>query len=133
MESALLTEKFVREKKNISDLSRIATYTQDAWQKITRTNSPEVIFKILQDIIQTSWNYKSKWGERILSNEVKFVVSKIEKRGAKSYKLVGAGGGGFLLVADTPSVISKIKHDFPQKDYIEFELYPQGTNTMIYE
>jgi D-glycero-alpha-D-manno-heptose-7-phosphate kinase len=133
MGSALLTEKFVREKKNISDLSRIATYSQNAWQKITRTDSPEVIFKILQDIIQTSWNYKSKWGNQILSAEVKSVISKIEKRGATAYKLVGAGGGGFLLVADTPLIISKIKHDFSQKDYIEFELYSQGTNTMIYE
>jgi len=38
-----------------------------------------------------------------------------------------------LLVADTPSIISKIKHDFSQKDSINFELYPQGTNTIIYE
>jgi D-glycero-alpha-D-manno-heptose-7-phosphate kinase len=132
MGSALLTEKFVREKNNLSDLLKISAYSQNAWQKMTMTNSPEVIFKILQDSIQASWNYKSQWGDQILSAEVKSVISKIEKRGARSYKLVGAGGGGFLLVADTPSTISKIKLDFLQKDLIDFELYPQGTNTIVY-
>ncbi len=132
MGSALLTEKFVREKNNLSDLLKISAYSQNVWQKMDKTNSPEVIFKILQDAIQVSWNYKSKWGDQILSAEVKSVISKIEKRGARSYKLVGAGGGGFLLVADTPSTISKVKLDFLQKDFIDFELYPQGTNTIVY-
>ena len=132
MGSSLLTEKFVRERKNNSDLLRISNYSQNAWQKIAATNSPEGIFKILQDSIQVSWNFKSKWGDQILSTEVKSVVSKIEKKGAKFYKLVGAGGGGFVLVADTPSVISKIKDDFLQKDYFDFELYPHGTKTIIY-
>ena len=133
MGSAHLTEKFVRERKNLTNLLRISDYSQKTWQKLTQAKSSEIIFRILQDSIQTSWNYKSKWGDQILSNEVKLVISKIEKRGATSYKLVGAGGGGFLLVADTPSVISKIKRDFSQKDFIEFELYPHGTNTIAYD
>jgi D-glycero-alpha-D-manno-heptose-7-phosphate kinase len=132
MGSALLTEKFVREENNLSDLLKISAYSQNVWQKMTITNSPEVIFEILQDSIQASWSYKSQWGDQILSAEVKSVISKIEKRGARSYKLVGAGGGGFLLVADTPSTISKIKLDFLQKDLIDFELYSQGTNTIVY-
>lgn len=133
MGSAYLTEKFVRERKNITNLLKISDYSQNVWQKLTQANSPEIVFKILQDSIQTSWNYKSKWGDQILSNEVKLVISKIEKRGASSYKLVGAGGGGFLLVADIPSVISKIKRDFSRKDLIEFELYPHGTKTIAYD
>ena len=133
MGSAYLTEKFVKEKDTISNLLEVSNYTQNVWQNLTAANSLEIIFKILQDSIQTSWNYKSKWGDQILSNEVKSVISKIKKKGAWSYKLVGAGGGGFLLVADTPSVISRIKREFLQKDFIEFELCPNGTNTMIYD
>jgi galactokinase/mevalonate kinase-like predicted kinase len=47
--------------------------------------------------------------------------------------LVGAGGGGFLLVADHPSLISEIKLDFSMEDYIDFELHMEGTSTSLYD
>jgi D-glycero-alpha-D-manno-heptose-7-phosphate kinase len=133
MGSALLTEKFVREKNNQADLISLSDYSQSAWAKITKSNSLEGIFQILQDCIRTSWNYKSKWGDQIVSTEVNSVISKIRKRGASYYKLVGAGGGGFLLVADHPSLISEIKLDFPMEDYIDFELHMEGTSTLLYD
>jgi D-glycero-alpha-D-manno-heptose-7-phosphate kinase len=133
MGSALLTEKFVGEKNNQAELISLSDYSQSAWAKITKSNSLESIFQILQDCIRTSWNYKSKWGDEIVSTEVNSVISKIRKRGASSYKLVGAGGGGFLLVAAHPSLISEIKLDFSVEDYIDFELYMEGTSTLLYD
>ena len=133
MQSAFTTTKIVQDKDQVLNLLHIADYTKNAWQKISRCNEPKEIFKILQNCIQTSWQYKSKLGDHILSKEVKSVISKVEKSGGKFYKLVGAGGGGFLLVADTPSIISQIKLNFSQEDCLDFELHSKGTTTLIYE
>jgi D-glycero-alpha-D-manno-heptose-7-phosphate kinase len=133
MRSASKTEIFVKNKKNTSDLLNMADYSREVWRNITQTSSIESIFKILQEAIKHSWDYKSKWSNQIVSTEVDIVISKITKLGARYYKLVGAGGGGFMLVADTPSIISKIKSGLSQQDYVEFSLYPRGTSSIIYE
>jgi D-glycero-alpha-D-manno-heptose-7-phosphate kinase len=133
MQSAHATEKIVQDKNHYSDLIEIANYARSAWDKISKNPDPEEIFEVLKICIQTSWQYKSKWGKQIFSTEIQSTIDKIQKNGGLYYKLVGAGGGGFILVADNPSIISKIKQSFDQKDYIDFALYSQGTHTLKYE
>lgn len=132
MRSALLTEKLVQKNEYILDLIKIAEYSQKFWNSMLKTNNPESIFEILMNAIQTSWTYKSKWGEHVMPLEVESIINKIKNYGKSVYKLVGAGGGGFLLVAANPDIISKIKSSFTEKDYISFKLYSQGTDTVKY-
>ena len=132
MSSALLTEKLVQKSEYISDLIKVTEFSRNLWDLMIKNKNVESIFEVLVSAIQISWKYKSKWGEHIMTSEVESIIHKIEKLGESVYKLVGAGGGGFLLVAANPDIISKIKSSFSEKDYISFKLYSQGTDTVKY-
>lgn len=133
MSSALLTEKLVQKSEYISDLIKVTEFSRNFWDLMIKNKNAESIFQVLVSAIQISWKYKSKWGEHIMTSEVKSIIHKIEKLGESVCKLVGAGGGGFLLVAANPETISKIKLKFSPQDYINFELCSQGTTTVTYE
>ena len=133
MSSALLTEKLVQKTEYISDLIKVTEFSRNFWDLMIKNKNVESIFEVLVNAIQISWKYKSKWGEHIVTSEVESIIHKIKKLGDSVYKLVGAGGGGFLLVAANPEVISKIKLNSSPQDYISFELYSQGTTTVTYE
>jgi D-glycero-alpha-D-manno-heptose-7-phosphate kinase len=130
MRSADLTEKLVQKNEYMQDLIEIVEESKRCWSLMNKLSKPEYIFEVLMQAIQTSWKYKSKWGNHILSSEVESIIENIESFGDMAYKLVGAGGGGFLLVAANPEVILKIKSSFASKDYINFSLYDQGTTTV---
>lgn len=133
MSSALLTEKLVQKSEYRSDLIKVTEFSKNFWDLMIKNKNVESIFEVLMNAIQISWKYKSKWGEHIMSPEVESIINKIKKLGESVYKLVGAGGGGSLLVAANPEVISKIKLNLSPQDYISFELYSQGTSTVTYE
>lgn len=130
MSSADLTERLVQKNEYIQDLVKLVEASKYYWGLLHKMSNLESIFEILMQAIQTSWKYKSKWGDHILSSEVESIIKSIEGLGDIAYKLVGAGGGGFLLIAAVPEVILKIKSNFPPKDCINFTLYDRGTTTV---
>jgi D-glycero-alpha-D-manno-heptose-7-phosphate kinase len=132
MRPAHLTEKLVQKNEYIKDLIKTVEESKRNWSLLQKMSNPEPIFEILMQAIRTSWKYKSKWGNHIFSSEVESIIRTIESFGEMAFKLVGAGGGGFLLVAAHPEVILKIKSSFSPKDYIDFNLYDQGTTTVTY-
>ena len=132
MRSADLTEKLVQKKEYIDDLIKVVEESKRNWSFLQKMSNSESIFEILMQAIRTSWKYKSKWGNHILSSEVESIIRTIKSFGDMAFKLVGAGGGGFLLVAAHPEAILKIKSSFSPKDYIDFNLYDHGTATVNY-
>jgi galactokinase/mevalonate kinase-like predicted kinase len=53
--------------------------------------------------------------------------------GVSHFKLVGSGGGGFVLVAEEPEVLKNLNNVFESQDLVNFQLSSTNTETTYYE
>ena len=59
-------------------------------------------FRLLHDVLRTSWEAKKRMASRIVNDKIEFLYSKAIEAGAQSARISGAGGGGFMIfLADT--------------------------------
>ena len=57
------------------------------------------------------------------------LIERLKDLGVHSYKLIGAGGGGCLLIMADPSIIANVKRNFRPDEIIQFKLVSEGTST----
>ena len=62
-------------------------------------------------VISDGWKIKQTLSNQITTNEVFEITDELDKMGCNSYKLLGAGGGGFILaVIDFKNYMDRIKN-----------------------
>jgi D-glycero-alpha-D-manno-heptose-7-phosphate kinase len=57
----------------------------------------DVDWTILGPLIKKGWNLKQSFSKKIATDEVRAITGKLDSLGCMGYKLLGAGGGGFIL------------------------------------
>ena len=87
--------------------------------------------KAVGELLSKGWELKASTSESITSIEINSALEKSKQLGAYGGKVVGAGGGGFVLLALEP----KIKEEFIQKysDYrhLPFKVSPKGAEIIF--
>ena len=73
--------------------------------------------KRLGQLLDVSWDLKKKANDRVTNKEIDSMYSKVKKAGAIGAKVIGAGGGGFMLVMFPANKRAKIRNAL--KDYKE--------------
>ena len=59
-------------------------------------------FRLLHDVLRTSWEAKKRMASRIVNDKIEFLYSKAIEAGAQSARISGAGGGGFMIFLADP-------------------------------
>jgi D-glycero-alpha-D-manno-heptose-7-phosphate kinase len=80
-------------------------------------------FKIL---LKDAWSKKQNLSKMIKTDKIQKLISEVQSFGESSFKLIGAGGGGFLFITANEPTLSRLK-DFYKKNYIEIEYEPYGS------
>ena len=115
-------EKFMRSKKSAIDS---VTYMRDLvppmMQAVALQDSIE-ISKILND----SWKYKKSLEKHISSPEIDAILETAMKAGALGGKVVGAGGGGFLLLVVEPTFRDQFVANFSILRQLTFSISSSG-------
>lgn len=98
--------------------------------------------KILTDKIQNldefgrlldyTWQLKRKTGKSVSTNEIDELYEKGIRAGALGGKLLGAGGGGFLVFYVQPERQNAVKEAMKNLLYIPFEFENGGTRVVHY-
>jgi len=86
----------------------------------------------LGKLLHESWKLKRSLTELISTNEVDNIYEKALSSGAIGGKLIGAGGGGFILLFVEPQIQSKIKETFKDLLYVPFRFENIGTQVVMY-
>lgn len=64
------------------------------------------------EILNINWNLKNKLSNSISNNEIEDLVTNlISHKGIYGAKLLGAGGGGYLLTCGEPNILKELKID----------------------
>jgi D-glycero-alpha-D-manno-heptose-7-phosphate kinase len=133
-------------------LSRIASEVAES--KIANLNNREVELNrmhqmvddaigILQDqdapiedfgyLLDQSWNLKRSLSEKVSNQEIDSLYAKAMRAGAIGGKLLGAGGGGFLLLFVKPELQEKVKSALANLVHVPFKFENSGSRVVLYQ
>lgn len=84
-------------------------------------------------LVEESWNLKKNLSKKIQNKEIEIILNIAKKIGIYGSKLIGAGGGGFVLLIFPKSKRKKIIETFNNKKYQVIEFKINNTGTKIFD
>jgi D-glycero-alpha-D-manno-heptose-7-phosphate kinase len=85
----------------------------------------------LGEILHQGWLEKRKLATGISTTQIDDWYDRALKAGALGGKILGAGGGGFLLLCAPPERHERILHDLPELQPVPFEFEPRGSSIIF--
>ena len=85
------------------------------------------------ELLHETWQAKRALSDMISNKQVDAAYEAARSAGALGGKLLGAGGGGFLLVFAPPSKHGKIKRELNRLIHVPFQFEFSGTQVIFYD
>lgn len=83
-------------------------------------------------LLHESWKIKSSLTRLISTNEVDNIYENARSAGAIGGKLIGAGGGGFMLLFVPPALQPSVRERLKKLLFVPFRFETLGTQTILY-
>lgn len=113
----------------ISMLKEMYKLVDDAEQVLTDKNIPLMEFGRLLDY---TWKLKRQTGAKVSTDSIDILYQKGIDAGATGGKLLGAGGGGFLVFYVEPEYQESVRNAMSDLLYVPFEFENGGTRVIHY-
>jgi len=119
-------------KKTQDKKSELKTMYQMVYEAIKILNS-NTDLKEFGKLLDESWKLKRILTNKITTPMVDEIYSRARKAGALGGKLLGAGGGGFILLFAEPEVQLKIKTELNKFLHVPFQFENLGSQIIFYK
>ena len=116
-------------KKNVETLLRMKQQVDEAEQILV---SKERDLDDFGRLLDESWRLKRSTGERVSTDEIDQIYQKAMEAGALGGKLLGAGGGGFVVFYVPKDKQSDVKKALNNLLYVPFRFENTGTGVIYY-
>jgi D-glycero-alpha-D-manno-heptose-7-phosphate kinase len=83
-------------------------------------------------LLDKAWKLKRNLSEKVTSNQIDEIYEKAKDQGALGGKILGAGGGGFMLIFASPNDHASIINSFQELIHVPFQFENSGTQ-IIYD
>ncbi|HVE12615.1 MAG TPA: kinase [Elusimicrobiota bacterium] len=127
--SVIVQEQIARIKDTKAELTRMHRMVDEAVGILTRDGNLEDIGRLLDE----SWSIKRSLSSKISSPAIDEIYSAAREAGALGGKLLGAGGGGFMLLFARPQDHGKIKQKLDKLMRIPFRFENDGSRIIVYQ
>lgn len=114
--------------KNYSHLNKMAEFTDEALALLS--NDDVKNFGLLLD---ENWKYKRSLASNVSLDIIDDAINLAKKNGAMSGKILGAGGGGFLLIFSDRIYHQKIIESLDFLVHVPFSFEYEGSKIIFYE
>lgn len=116
----------VREK----ELHLMRAMVDEALEILRDSNKSIDTFGMLLD---SSWKYKRSLSDRVSTPEIDSIYQAAMDAGAIGGKILGAGGGGFLLIFARPERHAAIQARLHKLIHVPFEFEDSGSRVVLYQ
>ena len=106
-ENILKEQKNNYKKKNIFNYTRRILQLEEDFFKKLKSKSND-IYDYYNNLMNESWNLKKSLSKKISDSHIENIFDYLRKNGMISGKILGAGGGGFILCTFKNSTNKKI-------------------------
>jgi D-glycero-alpha-D-manno-heptose-7-phosphate kinase len=84
-------------------------------------------------LLHQNWEYKRTLSDRVTTAEIDEIYSAAKRAGAIGGKLLGAGGGGFLLLFAKPEQQAQIRAELKNLVHVPFKFDTSGSRVVLYQ
>lgn len=112
------------------DLKRMGEMVDEAIQLLQNANSPIVEFGRL---LHQSWLLKRGLSNKVSTPEIDAIYEEARSAGATGGKILGAGGGGFLLLFVEPRLQAQVRERLKHLIHVPFRFENSGSRVVLYQ
>ena len=129
MSSEVQEKNNLTAKSKVSQLGEMVALVDEAEHVLTDKTADMDDFGRLLD---HTWQLKRATGDKVSTNEIDALYARAKTAGALGGKLLGAGGGGFLLFYVRPEDQAAVMEAMGDLLYVPFEFEGSGTQVIYY-
>ena len=85
------------------------------------------------DLLHETWNLKKTLSDSVSSSDIDEIYGKAIKNGAIGGKILGAGGGGFILFFVPNELQQKVRKALDDLIYVPFKFDNSGSKVVLYQ
>ncbi len=126
--STILKEQTKRTKDKIQVLQKMKLLSEEVRDSLNRHEVDNI-----GRILHQGWLYKKELASGISNPDIDKYYQSIIDAGATGGKILGAGGGGFILVYATEEHHAKVRSALSSLREIKFKIEPQGSKIIYVE
>lgn len=115
------------DKAKIENLHKMVQLSRDLKTELLKGN-----VDAMGEILHTGWMYKKELADGISNPDIDYYYNLAIENGASGGKLLGAGGGGFLLFYVKEQYRDRIRKALKDLKEIDFKFDNKGTNVIYY-
>ena len=102
-------------------------------QAIDLLQDEQSSIKAFGELLDQNWSYKRSLSEQVTTPEIDEIYAHAKKAGAIGGKLLGAGGGGFMLLFVPPDKQTAVREILNKLVYVPFEFDNSGSQIVLYQ
>jgi D-glycero-alpha-D-manno-heptose-7-phosphate kinase len=84
-------------------------------------------------LLDQSWQYKRSLSDKVSNSDIDQIYVAAMKAGATGGKLLGAGGGGFMLFFVKPELQGKVREALKHLVHVPFRFENSGSRVVLYQ
>lgn len=113
-----------------TELKRMHDMVDEAIEMLQDRKAPMQEFGKL---LHTSWEYKRGLSAKVTTPEIDRIYESAIAAGATGGKILGAGGGGFLLLFVTPERQASVREQLKNLVHVPFSFENSGSRVIVYQ
>ncbi len=110
------------------ELSRMAEMVEEGLKILRHTGD----LSGFGDLLDEAWTLKCRLGSQVSTPEIEQIYAQARRAGAIGGKLLGAGGGGFLLLFVPPDRQPSVRKALADKLWVPFRFERHGSQIIYY-
>ncbi len=118
----ILTEQRRKTKDNLNILNKIVELSEELLDELKYGNIAS-----FGEILHKGWTYKQKLASNITNSILNSYYEKAKKSGAIGGKILGSGGGGFLLFYCEEKNQNNVRHTLSNLKELSIKFEPEGS------
>jgi len=95
--------------------------------------NPSISIDEFGKLLDQSWKYKRSLSDQVTNPEIDRIYDEAFRAGAIGGKILGAGGGGFLLLFVKPELQERVRERLKHLIYVPFQFDNSGSQVIVYQ
>jgi len=124
----------IKNMKNTENhLMKISDLVNEAYSLMSKETSPEIFYDGIGHMLNESWARKRELAKGISNETINSMYDAALAAGAKGGKLLGAGGGGFMIFWAKPESHAKILSALGSVVHVPIHIDNMGSRIALYQ
>ncbi len=128
--SEIAQSKIANLKDRTYELKQMQTMVDQA---ISILQDEQADIAAFGELLHQSWTYKRSLSSRVSTPRIDAIYEQARQAGAIGGKLLGAGGGGFMLLFVPPAKQAEIRNQLSHLIHVPFQFEDSGSRIVLYQ